>query len=173
MSKKGKQVLFFILGLFASIGIDQWAKRLAVLNLKGKQPFVIWKDVFEFYYSENRGAAFGMMQGRQGFFFLIAFVVMISICYLLWKMPAEKKYLPFTVCLFLLFSGAVGNLIDRVHQGYVVDFLYFKLIDFPIFNIADCYVVLSTMVLILLFFFVYKEEDLEFLSSGKSEKGES
>ena len=66
--------------------------------------------------------------------------------------------------LFLLVSGAVGNMIDRLTQKYVVDFLYFKLIDFPIFNVADCYVVIATFSLILLFFFFYSDEELEFLS---------
>lgn len=167
MGKKGKQFLFFALGLLISIGFDQYTKILAVLHLKEKGPFVVWNNVFELYYSENRGAAFGMMQGKQGFFFLIAAIVMAGVCYLLYKMPTDRKYLPFTSCLFLLFSGATGNLIDRMAQGYVVDFLYFKLIDFPIFNVADCYVVISTMLLMFLFFFVYTDEDLEFLSARK------
>ena len=71
MNKKIQQFLFFLAGLVVSIGFDQWTKYLAVVKLKGKQPFVIWDGVFELYYSENRGAAFGMMQGKQGFFFLI------------------------------------------------------------------------------------------------------
>ena len=117
------------------------------------------------------------MQGKQGFFFLIAIAVIAVVVFLLFRMPSDKKYLPFTGCLFLLVSGAAGNMIDRVANGYVVDFLYFKLIDFPIFNVADCYVVISTLLLILLFFFVYSDEELEFLSFGrqknkKSENGE-
>lgn len=170
MNKKMRQILFFFAGLIVSIGFDQWAKYMAVLKLKGRPPFVIWDGVFELYYSENRGAAFGMMQGKQGFFFLIAAVVIAVVIVLLFRMPAEKKYLPFTSCLFLLLSGAVGNMIDRVTNGYVVDFLYFKLIDFPIFNVADCYVVISTCLLILLFFFVYSDDELEFLSFGKKNK---
>lgn len=171
MSKKAKQILFFIAGLLVSIGLDQWTKYLAVSSLKGKAPFIIWEGVFEFYYSENRGAAFGMMQGRQGFFFLVAAIVITGVFYLLIKTPADRKYLPFTGCLFLLVSGAVGNMIDRLTQGYVVDFLYFKLINFPIFNVADCYVVIATAVLIILFFFVYSEEELAFISIGsKKEK---
>ena len=174
MTRKVRQFLFFLIGLAVSIGLDQWTKKLAVLHLKGKQPFVIWDGVFELYYSENRGAAFGMMQGKQGFFFLIGVAVIAAVVWLLMRMPSGKRYLPFTGCLFLLVSGAVGNMIDRISNGYVVDFLYFKLIDFPIFNVADCYVVVSTMSLILLFFFFYKEEELEFLSLGKkADKGES
>ena len=80
-------------------------------------------------------------------------------------MPNDKKYLPLFFCVVLLASGAVGNVIDRVLRGFVVDFLYFELIDFPIFNVADCYVVVSAALLILLTGFFYKDEDLEFLSS--------
>ena len=58
-------------------------------------------------------------------------------------------------------SGAAGNLIDRVSQGYVVDFLYFKLIDFPIFNVADCYVVIAAFAAVFCIMFYYNDEDLE------------
>ena len=69
--------------------------------------------------------------------------------------------------MILLLSGAVGNLIDRAVRGFVVDFFYFSLIDFPIFNVADCYVVCSAGLLILLIGFFYKEDELSFLSSKK------
>lgn len=164
MNRKIKQLIFFVVGLLAAISLDQWTKYLAVLHLKGNGPFVLLDGVFEFYYSENRGAAFGIMQGKQGIFFLIAAAVIVVVLYLLFRMPTSKRYLPFTACLFLLVSGAAGNMIDRLTQGYVVDFLYFKLIDFPIFNMADCYVVISTVSLILLFLFFYKEEDMEVFS---------
>ena len=94
MNKKIQQFLFFLAGLVVSIGFDQWTKYLAVVKLKGKQPFVIWDGVFELYYSENRGAAFGMMQGKQGFFFLIAIAVIAVVVFLLFRMPSDKKYLP-------------------------------------------------------------------------------
>ena len=169
MNKKLRQLVFFFLGLVVSIGLDQWTKALAVSHLKGQSPFVIWDGVFELYYSENRGAALGMLQGRQGFLFLIAIVVIAGVLWTLYRLPSKRRYLPLTACLFLLVSGAAGNMIDRLSQGYVVDFFYFKLIDFPIFNVADCYVVIATCCLILLFFFYYSEEELEFLSprSGK------
>ena len=149
MNQKVRQLLFFAVGLIVSIGLDQWTKALAVAKLKGNQPFVLINGVFEFYYSENRGAAFGMLQVR---------------------MPSERRFLPLTACLFLLVSGAAGNMIDRISQGYVVDFLYFKLIDFPIFNVADCYVVIATFLLMILIFFVYSEEELSFLSFKKQRK---
>lgn len=64
-------------------------------------------------------------------------------------------------------AGAAGNLIDRIRFGYVVDFFYFRLIDFPVFNVADIYVTVSFAVLLLLVFFQYKEEDLEFFGKKK------
>ena len=67
------------------------------------------------------------------------------------------------VAVFLA-AGAVGNLIDRMRYSYVVDFLYFKLIDFPVFNVADCYVTVGAVLLAVLILFVYKEEELGFLS---------
>lgn len=167
MNQKARQLIFFVAGLIVSIGFDQWTKALAVAKLKGKEPFVLIDGVFEFYYSENRGAAFGIMQGKQILFFIITAAVLLVVILALVRMPAFRRYLPLTACLFLLASGAVGNMIDRVSQGYVVDFLYFKLIDFPIFNVADCYVVIATFLLIILAFFVYSEEELSFLSSKK------
>ena len=76
MNQKVRQLLFFAVGLIVSIGLDQWTKALAVAKLKGNQPFVLINGVFEFYYSENRGAAFGMLQGRQFLFFIIAAFVL-------------------------------------------------------------------------------------------------
>ena len=83
------------------------------------------------------------------------------------RMPVKKRYLPMRIVGILLGAGAVGNLIDRMMQKYVVDFLYFKLIDFPIFNVADCYVTMGAILLAILILFVYKDEELGFLSLKK------
>lgn len=150
------------------IALDQWTKRLAYHSLRINGPVVIWKGVFELFYSENRGAAFGILQGKHWFFLLVAGAVVTVIVLFLYKLPEGKRYLPIYYCLILLVAGAVGNMIDRFVQGYVVDFLYFSLIDFPIFNVADCYVVVSAVLLVLLTGFFYKEDELDFF--GKKEK---
>ncbi len=156
-----------MLGFFVGTGLlaalDQWTKRLAVLALRGKEPFVLWEGVFEFYYSENRGAAFGMLQGWQGLFSLVSIAVFVVVAYAVWRLPSTKRYVPLGSCLTLIAAGGAGNMIDRAVQGYVVDFLYFKLIDFPIFNVADCYVTVSTAVLLFLFLRVYTDQELDFL----------
>lgn len=161
MKQKTKQLLGFMIGVVLAIGLDQWTKYLAVIKLKQQGPFVLWEGVFEFYYSENRGAAFGMLQGKQSFFFIVGIVVILAAAYIMYKMPTDKRYLPLQICLFLVVAGAIGNMIDRIAMGYVVDFLYFKLIDFPIFNVADCYVTVATALAMLLILFYYKEEELE------------
>ena len=147
--------LFGLLTALA-VGLDQWTKRLAVENLMGNGPFVIWDGVFELLYSENRGAAFGILQGKHAFFFLVAAAVIVVVLLFL--------YMPLYFSMVLLTSGAVGNMIDRAVQGYVVDFLYFSLIDFPIFNVADCYVVTAAVLLVLLTGFYYKEGELDSFS---------
>ena len=171
MNRKTKLVLGLIAGFFLAIGLDQWTKLLAVSHLKDAAPYTIWEGVFELFYSENRGAAFGMLQGRQGFFLLVATIVLICAITSIIRMPATRKYLPLHVIACFLSAGATGNMIDRFVRGYVVDFLYFKLINFPIFNVADCYVTISMFVFVLLFLFYYKEEDLScLLGSRKGER---
>ena len=96
--------------------------------------------------------------------------VLAAVVYLLIKMPVTKRYMPMAVCLMMVSSGAVGNMIDRIGQGYVVDFLYFKLINFPIFNVADCYVTIAAFLLILLVFFYYREEEMACFSFRKKEE---
>lgn len=149
--------------MILAVALDQWTKRLAFDHLRVNGPIVLWRGVFELLYSENRGAAFGILQGKHTFFFLVAAAVLIVVLLFLAKLPARKRYLPLFGCMVLLASGAVGNMIDRAARGYVVDFFYFKLIDFPIFNVADCYVVTAAALLVLLTGFFYKDDELESL----------
>lgn len=171
MDKLLKRYVSFGVLMLLATAFDQWTKRLAYGSLRSNGPFVIWNGVFELLYSENRGAAFGILQGKHGFFFLVAAAVIIVILLFLAKLPFGKRYFPLFACMVLLASGATGNMIDRITRGFVVDFFYFRLIDFPIFNVADCYVVVSTALLILLTGFYYKEEELQFLSSKKEKNG--
>ena len=80
------------------------------------------------------------------------------------KLPEQKRYMPLKATVILLFSGAIGNMVDRICRKYVVDFLYVKVIDFPIFNVADCYVTIAAIALIILIMFVYQEDELSFFN---------
>ena len=75
-------------------------------------------------------------------------------------MPYQKKFIPLRIVLTILAAGAIGNFIDRITAGYVVDFIYFEIINFPIFNVADIYVCISVIILMYLLIFHYKEEEL-------------
>lgn len=165
-----KRAIFLALAVLALILFDQWTKALAVSALKDQEPFVILKNIFQLRYLENRGAAFGMMQGKQLFFAIIAIAAFIVILYVYFKLPWEKHFHPLRVCVVLIGAGAAGNLIDRMALGYVVDFFYFELIDFPIFNVADIYVTCATILLGILILFYYKDEELECLFPSKKEK---
>ena len=146
------------------IGLDQATKWFAVAKLKGNDAFVIIKGVFELHYLENRGAAFGVMQGKKVFFIIITIVMVLFLIYAFGRIPAEKRFYPLHAICITLFAGAVGNFIDRVVHNYVIDFFYFSLIDFPIFNVADIYVTCAVALFVILFLFYYKEAELDRLS---------
>ncbi|MGN0397117.1 MAG: signal peptidase II [Candidatus Fimimorpha sp.] len=154
-------VAFAVLVMF-----DQWTKWLAVIKLKGNTPVVLLDGVFEFYYFENHGAAFGVLQNKRILLIIVTSIILIGILWMFAKIPNTKKYLPMKIVAVVVAAGAVGNFIDRICNGYVVDFLYFKWINFPIFNVADCYVVVSMVTMILLSFFYYKDEDFEVLKKS-------
>ncbi len=155
------------------IVLDYVTKQAAVARLKGQEAIVLWKGVFELRYLENRGAAFGMFQGRHLFLIIFTIVILVLIAYLYFKrIPAERRFFWLNLACVLFFAGAIGNFIDRICYNYVVDFFYFCLIDFPIFNVADIYVTVAAFVVILTGIFYYKEDDYEriFPSSKKKER---
>ena len=162
---KRKWVLFIdFFVMFLLIALDQYTKYLAVVNLKDRPAIPVIEGVFELNYLENRGAAFGMLQNQKVFFIFIACIILVAIFYVLFKIPKDRKYIWLHILLVLIAYGAVGNMIDRVRLEYVVDFLYFVLINFPIFNVADIYVSVACVLLAVVILFYYKEQDLEFLS---------
>lgn len=141
--------------------LDQTTKYLAVIHLKDQPPYVILQNIFQLEYLENRGAAFGLFQNKRIFFYLSVILISVIVVWFYSRVPMDRKYMPLRICAVLLIAGAYGNFIDRVRLNYVIDFFYFKLIDFPIFNVADIYVTVSSFLIILLIFFYYKEDDLE------------
>ena len=131
-----------LLTIFAII-LDQWTKHLAVTKLQGKTPFILINKVFQL------------------FFLICALVILIFAIWIYGKLPNAQRYLPLRICIIGICAGAIGNMIDRIYLGYVVDFFYFNLIDFPIFNVADIYVTVSTIVLVILILFYYQEDEFE------------
>ena len=153
--EQSRPVHYFIAIIAVAAGVlfDQWTKLLVLTHLKGHDSYIVIKNVFELEYLENRGAAFGIMQNKQYIFVAGAVLICIVLLILYRRIPPAKKYIPLRICAVLLAAGAAGNMIDRIRFDYVIDFLYFRLIDFPIFNVADCYVVISCIVFALLILF--------------------
>lgn len=156
-----------LLWLTLLVVFDQVTKIIAKTQLEGKEGFSVIKNIFQFTYHENRGMGFGMLQGKIWLFIIFTIIVLSCVIYIYCKLPDGKRYIPMYWLLITLSAGAIGNFIDRVFRGYVIDFLYFELIDFPVFNVADMYVTISCFTFLALFIFYYKEEDIEFLSRKK------
>lgn len=165
-----KRIIYLLIDalfIILLILLDQFTKRMAVTHLMNKEPFVLWKGVLELQYLENSGAAFGILQDSRYFFIATTIIILLVIAYFFFKLPLTKKYIPLNIVLFLIVAGAFGNFIDRIRYSYVIDFIYFKLINFPIFNAADCYVVIAAILLSVLILFVYKDEDLKLFHKRK------
>lgn len=164
-----KKIVHFIL-LFLLIGLDQFTKYFAITQLKGKESIEIIPKVLQLFYHENTGAVWGIMSGKISILILTTTIIMLGMIALYFKLPQSKRYNLLRLILVFITAGAVGNLIDRCIHQYVVDFIYFELINFPIFNVADIYVTVSSILLVLLSIFYYKDEDFEFLSKKEVSK---
>ena len=168
MGKKSKILLFDAVIAVLLLAFDQFTKYLAITHLKGQPPIVLIDGVLELQYLENRGSAFGMLQNRKVFLLVVGVVFMAVILFFLLKLPKDKKFNIVHVLLSCIIAGGIGNMLDRFRLDYVVDFISFVLINYPIFNVADIYIVVSTIGLFILFLFVFKEKDLEFLNLKKN-----
>ena len=124
--------------ILCGIVLDQVVKYWAAHTLTAGA-IVLIPGVFELTYVENRGAAFSILQNHVSLFVVITCVILCVIIYALAKRMVLTRV--GRCALFLIASGAVGNLIDRICRGFVIDMFYFRLIDFPVFNVADIFVV--------------------------------
>lgn len=166
-TRKKKRYLTVLIWIVILTIFDQLSKIAADQFLKFREPFVLIRNVFQLEYLENRGAAFGILQNRQEIFCLITILALLGLTFLFVRMPASPRYRPMSICYVLFMAGALGNYIDRTLQGYVIDFFYFKWINFPIFNVADIYVTTAVILLLVLVLFYYKEEELDFIGRKK------
>ena len=169
MNKKSVTFLFLFILL---VVLDQLSKVWAVQVLGHGKVIPLVPGILELTYVENRGAAFGILQNRQWLFALMTVIVLVGIGWFLTRMPRVSRFLYLRLVCVVLASGAVGNLIDRVHTGYVVDFIYFKPIDFPVFNVADIYVTVASAVLVLLLLVFYKDHELDMILGKDKENRE-
>lgn len=129
------------------VGVDQLLKAHMVEILPQNGRIEVVRGLFYLTYVENRGAAFGILQNLTGLLSLITAVVLMAALYYLLSGKVKSKFMIWS--LSLVIAGGVGNLIDRVYRGYVVDYLDFSaLFGFPVFNFADCCVVVGTVLIL-------------------------
>ena len=156
------------LGLFILIIIfDQLTKLLVVHNMELGESIPVIRDVFEIHYIQNTGMAWGLFSGKTWLLALFSVVMLAALLYVYHNIAEGRYYRMIRILLICIVGGAYGNLLDRIRLGYVIDFLYFKLINFPVFNVADIFVTISVILLILLMIFKYKGNDLDVMLGEK------
>lgn len=143
--------MLFLMGMLL-IATDQFTKYLAVVKLKTGGAISIIGDFLQLDYVENYGAGFGILQNQKVFLILLTGVIILGLIVFLYRNVNRMNSLA-RVSFVLLIGGSLGNLIDRIRLGYVVDFISVRFkngYDFPVFNMADVFVVVGTVLLILI-----------------------
>ena len=149
---------FLLLALFSAgvVALDQYTKYLTVANIALFSEVELIPGFLGLTYVKNTGAAFSSFQGQQWLFALIFIVFTAAV---LWEY--FKKPMPFTYferfCIAAIYAGGLGNMIDRLRLGYVVDMIRLQFMDFPVFNVADCFICCGCIALIVHLLFFNKE----------------
>ena len=131
--------LRYILFVAAIVGVDQVTKYLTVANIALGQDLPFIPNVLGLTYVQNTGAAFSSFEGMQWLFAVIFAVFTIGIVWEYWKQSLHLSDFEWW-CLVAIYGGGLGNMIDRIRLGYVVDMIETKFIRFPVFNVADCFI---------------------------------
>ena len=140
---------YLLMALFAAgaVAQDQWTKALTVASIPLHSRVPFWDGLFHFTYLQNTGAAFSSFQGQQWLFALI-----FAVFTLLLVVELRKNSMGFRPlerwCIVAIWAGGLGNMIDRVRLGYVVDMIEVEFIRFPVFNVADCFITCGCVLLI-------------------------
>lgn len=149
-------MLAAIIAIIAMVGLDQLVKYWAFNFLQKISTIPLINGVFHLTYVENRGAAFSILQNKI-WFFAIATVIILAI--IVWAIKTEKvKTNLGRWSLYIIIGGALGNFIDRVIRGFVVDMFDFRLINFPVFNIADIFVCIGGLLFCIYVLFYHDKE---------------
>lgn len=156
-------IISFVLLVF----LDQFTKYIIINNMTLYDSIPVINNIFEIHYIQNSGAAWGILANHQLLFIICTILVILFGIYIYFRCINFEQLRAFRYLLVLILAGAVGNLVDRIRFRYVIDFLYFKLINFPVFNVADCYVTIGFFLMIILVFFKYSDEDFEMIIRKK------
>ncbi len=172
MTKRGLRIVFYLLTAALLILLDQEVKRWAFDTLRVSGPMTVIPGVIGFYYAENVGAAFSMLLNQRWLFLIIGTLAALALCYVLFRFSEKKDgekpadRIIIVTCIIFILAGDIGNMIDRVKQGFVIDFIRTLFMNFPIFNIADCLIVVGCFLLIIMGLFRKSLTDLFFDKMG-------
>ena len=147
VKKSPRDYIIYTAIILGGIIIDQITKALASTHLKPIATLPIIEDIFHFTYRENTGMAFGMLKEHRWVFMLVSSILIIGMGIYLYGMKSENRF--YDVSLALILSGGIGNMIDRIFLGYVVDFIDCRFINFAVFNGADSFVCVGAGLLML------------------------
>ena len=149
---------FALYALFAAgiVAVDQFTKYLTVANIALHQDISFIPGLLGLTYVQNTGAAFSSFEGQQ-WLFAIIFVAFSALIF--WEYKAKKlPFRPFERwCIAAIYGGGLGNMIDRVRMGYVVDMIETLFMDFPVFNVADCFITCGCIAMMISLIFFNKE----------------
>lgn len=140
----------YILCITILVILDQYVKNLVVMSIDLGKEIVLLDKFFSLTYVRNFGAGFSILQNQKLFLTVLSIVAIVVLSYMLYK--AKKNDTLSIISYILIISGALGNLIDRIRLGYVVDFLDFKIFgyDYPVFNLADSFITIGCFILIIM-----------------------
>ena len=147
VKKAPRDYIIYSAIIAGGIIIDQITKALAVAYLKAVETCPLIEGVLHLTYAENTGMAFGMLKNHRWVFMVTSTILILAMGFYLYAMKSENRL--YDVAIAMVVSGGLGNMIDRVGLGYVVDFIDFRLINFAVFNGADSFVCVGAGLLML------------------------
>ena len=150
------------------VALDQISKFFVFRDLKPVTDIPVWDGVLHLHYTQNPGASFGMLPGFRWVFLALSLLFVTAVFIFVIKKRGKIDVFAL-VSLGLICGGALGNAIDRIRFGYVIDFVYFKLINFAIFNLADSCIVIGGILLGIYVLFVYREPEKNQVPEEKKE----
>lgn len=154
-------MLLYIIAVLLMIALDQAVKLWALTSLQAQHTIPLIENVFHLTYVENRGAAFSLFAQFDSRWIFVALACVITVVILI---ALQKKYMQTVLgrwSLVLIAAGALGNAIDRVAHGFVVDLFDFRLIHFPVFNVADIFICIGGALFVIYFMFQHKDKQPE------------
>lgn len=150
-------LILFFTGIVLITVLDQLTKLMAVRGLVEIVTIPLIENVFHLTYCENKGAGFCVFSNYTWLLSIVTIlIVAAAVLFVIIKRPKNKLLV---TALTFMMGGAVGNLIDRIKLGYVVDFLDFRWINFPIFNVADCFITIGAIILAVYLIFISDKKE--------------